>query len=74
MKATTVWVVFLEICFPLFFLDRPQDKLVSLGTGLIGQFLVCFQDRGAPGEGKGYPGARGRPEDPKKPLKPMENL
>ena len=27
------------------------------------QFLVCFQARGAPGEGQGKPGAKGRPED-----------
>jgi hypothetical protein len=42
--------------------------------GLIRQFVVCFQARGAPGGGQGDPGARGRPEDPKKLPKPIENL
>ena len=40
----------------------------------IWQLLVCFQVRGAPGEGQGYPGARGRPADPKSLQKPIENL
>ena len=42
--------------------------------GLIRQFLVCFQARGAPGEGQGDPGARRRPEDPEDLLKPIGNL
>jgi hypothetical protein len=33
------------------------------------QFLVCFQVMGAPGEGQGDLGARGRPEDPENPSK-----
>ena len=38
------------------------------------QFLVCFQARGAPGEGQGDPGARRRPEDPENVVKPIGNL
>ena len=33
-----------------------------------------FQVRGAPGEGQGDPGARGRPEDPENVVKPIGNL
>ena len=40
----------------------------------IWEFLVCFQARGAPGEGQGDPGARRRPEDPEKLLKPMGDV
>ena len=38
------------------------------------QFLVCFQVRGAPGEGQGDPGARRGPEDPGNVVKPIGNL
>ena len=49
-----------------------SDQFLTLSA--IRQFLVCFQARGAPGEGQGNPGARGRPEDLEKLLEPKENL
>ena len=41
------------------------------GVAAIQQFLVYFQARGALREGQGDPGARWRPENPEKLLKPM---
>ena len=48
------------------------DQFLTLSA--IRQFLVCFQARGAPGEGQGDPGVRRRPEDLENPLKPIGNL
>ena len=65
----------MSLAFSLWLLRSVSFLLATKVQSIVTrQFLVCFQARGAPGEGQGNPGARGRPEDLEKLLEPKENL
>ena len=65
----------MSLAFSLWLLRSVSFLLATKVESIVTrQFLVCFQARGAPGEGQGNPGARGRPEDLEKLLEPKENL
>ena len=65
----------MSLAFSLWLLRSVSFLLATKVQSIVTrQFLVCFQARGAPGEGQGDPGARRRPEDPGNVLKPIGNL
>ena len=65
----------ISLAFSLWLLRSVSFLLATKVQSIVTrQFLVCFQARGAPGEGQGNPGARGRPEDLEKLLEPKEIL